>query len=90
MTLHLILTHHWFDEILAGRKRTEYRERSHRLLWRIWGQRDQITRVRFARGYTSNTIEFPVTHIDEGPCPYPQWDGMYYRIHFTDDKEATP
>lgn len=40
--------------------------------------------VRFARGYTSTTAEFTVTHIDIGPCLLPGHEGQRIRIHFTE------
>ena len=80
--LHLVLTYHWFDEIVADRKRIEYRDITEFWAKRIWYVRDEITHVRFSRGYTSQTIEFPVSGITIGTCPYPEWDGLYYMIHF--------
>ncbi len=91
MTLHLVLTHHWYDETASGRKRVEYRslldpETRKPSIWygRIWLKRHMIDRVRFARGYTPTTQTFAVTKIDIGPCPIPGWSGDFYRIHFTD------
>jgi len=88
MNLHLVLTHHWYDEVASGRKRIEYRDRS--LFWfdRIWRKRHDIKTVTFARGYTSTTLKFNVTKIDIGPCPYPEWDQNYYRVHFEEDTQA--
>lgn len=44
----------------------------------------------FRVGYPSNSKprKYPdivrrITKIDIGPCPYPRWDGEYFRIHFT-------
>lgn len=85
MKLHLVLTHHWYDEIVSGRKRTEYREMSDFWRKRIWGKKDDIKTVTFARGYTDTTLTFDVVGIDQGSCPYPEWNDEYYRIHF---KEA--
>ena len=82
MNLHLVLTYHWFDETASGRKRTEYREMGDFWNKRIWLNREIIETVTFARGYTSDTMTFDVEYIDVGTCPYPEWDGAYYRIHF--------
>ena len=82
MTLHLILTFHWYDLTVSGAKTIEYRAMSERWRKLIWDRRDQITHVRFARGYTSTMQTFRVHWIDMGSCPIPGWDGTYYRIHF--------
>lgn len=86
MTLHLVLTHHWFDESTnpVDPKRTEYREMSARWMRLIYERREQITHVRFARGYTKTTQTFSVTLIDIGPCPIAGWTGDFIRIHFTE------
>ena len=84
MNLHLVLTYHWFDEIEAGRKLVEYREKTHYWFKRIWLNRKKIKTVTFARGYTSRTMTFKVHKIDLGKCPYPDWDGEYNRIHFSE------
>lgn len=81
--IHLILTHHWYDETVSGRKRIEYRAMTPHWMRRIYEARDSIQLVRFARGYTKTTQLFAVTLIDIGPCPIPSWDGDYIRIHFT-------
>lgn len=83
-TLALNLTFHWFDEILAGRKRIEYRAQSPHWTRLIWRRRDQISHIRFSRGYTAETLTLRVTRIDTGPCPYNGWPGTYYRLHLTD------
>lgn len=89
LVLHLVLTGYWFDEILAGEKNIEYRERS--LYWKrlIWDRRHRITHVRFSRGYTKRTLMREVRSIDCGGCPYSGWDGQYYRIHLGDVVENT-
>jgi len=81
ITLHLVLTYHWYDEMKAGRKDIEYRLVSrhwHRL---IWLRREQIFMVRFSRGYTSETMSRAVLRIDRGRCPLDDWNGEYYRLH---------
>lgn len=82
ITLHLVLTHHWYDLTERGEKRIEYRYPSPRWMEQIWERRDRISAVRFARGYTSRTITRPVERIDIGPCQIPGWGGDYIRIHF--------
>lgn len=82
--LHLVLTHHWYDETAAGHKRIEYRCMKPRWMRLIYERRDMIKRVRFSRGYTRTTQTFAVDKIDLGPCPIPGWSGQYFRIHFSD------
>jgi len=82
MNLNLVLTYHWYDEVLSGRKRIEYREITHYWCKRIWLKRDTFKTVTFARGYTNEVIRYNVTEIDMGVCPYPEWPEQYYRIHF--------
>jgi hypothetical protein len=82
--LHLVLTEHWYDETAAGRKSVEYR-RIDSPKWKkeIWERREQITHVRFQRGFKKNPPKmlFEVEKIDIGPCPIDGWDGDYFRIH---------
>jgi ASC-1-like (ASCH) protein len=79
-TLHLVLTHHWFDEIAAGRKKVEYRK--HSALWRKRIIQAQPRTVVFHRAYTRKTLAATVVRIDIGPCHYEGWPGDYIRIHF--------
>ncbi len=79
--LHLVLTYHWFDEMVAGRKDVEYRLISPHWMRLIWDRRERIGMVRFSRAYTSSTITRPVVSIDTGPCPLDDWNSTYYRIH---------
>lgn len=51
-TKHLFLTHHWFDEILKGRKNVEYREVKMTRKPEHYCVGDTIV---FHRGYTSTT-----------------------------------
>jgi hypothetical protein len=83
MTLYLVLTHQWFDVTESRSKRIEYRAMTDRWRRLIWDRREQITHVRFSRGYTSRTLTFAVEKIDVGTCPIEGWGGDYYRIHFT-------
>lgn len=82
-TLFLPLTYHWYDLTESGAKTIEYREMTEHWRKQIWERRAHIKTVRFARGYTSRTIDRHVDRIDIGPCPIPGWDGSYYRIHFS-------
>jgi hypothetical protein len=90
LVLHLVLTHHWYDETESGAKCIEYRVMIPRWEKQIWQKRDRITHVRFSRGYTARTIIFPVERIDIGHCPIPGWGGDYYRIHFSQNTLAEP
>lgn len=85
--LNLVLTHHWYDEVVSGRKRVEYREMSDHWKKLIWDRRQHINRVRFQRAYSKNApkSQYYVSNIDIGPCPYDGWEGDYYRIHFTEE-----
>ena len=86
--LNLVLTHHWYDQTASGSKRIEYRAMTKSdgspSKWhkQIWAKRDEITHVRFSRGYTATTQTFEVKQIDIGECPIDGWYGIYFRIHF--------
>jgi hypothetical protein len=67
---------------VSGRKRIEYREMSRRWMQLIYDRKDQIKKIRFARGYTKTTTTYDVDKIDIGSCPIYGWDGKYIRIHF--------
>lgn len=73
----------WHDAILSGEKRIEYR-----VVKPYWEKRlSQLhagTPVIFRCGYghSKPTINARVISIDRGPCPYPGWDGEYFRIRF--------
>lgn len=82
MTLDLVVTGHWYDEIVAGRKWCEYRVTSEWWMKRIWKRRRQLTHVRFRRGYTTIGSTYRISKIDMGPCPYPNWNKRYIRIYF--------
>ena len=68
LTLHLVLTQHWYDETADGRKLTEYRVMSPHWDRLIWERRNNITHVRFQRGFKKNppTMTFEVEKIDIG------------------------
>ena len=93
LIIHLVLTYHWFDEMVAGRKDIEYRVICGKWYKDIWAKRMDITHARFQRAYDKNpaTIIRRVTYIDQGCCPYDGWDGDYYRLHLepmTNDKRG--
>lgn len=79
-TVHLVLTHHWYDEVASGRKSTEYRHQTARWRRALIDRRPQ--RVVFHRGYTATTLTRRILSVDIGPCPYPEWYGDYIRVHF--------
>lgn len=62
------LAFHWYDEIDAGRKKTEYRDISP--YWTnhlfkdgdIYGQRASF--IKFSRGYTKKNMTWSIRHID--------------------------
>lgn len=85
-TLALVLSFKWFDETIAGRKWIEYREIKPHWERLIWRRKEQLTHVRFSRGYTSEALTLPILHIDIGPCPIPGWHGNFYRIHLGDSE----
>jgi len=74
----------WYEAILTGEKRTEYRE-----VKPYWEKRltklHEGTPVVFSCGYghSKPKIHAHVISIDKGPCPYPGWHGEYFRIHFS-------
>nr|DAY83251.1 MAG TPA: activating signal cointegrator [Caudoviricetes sp.] len=61
-TLHLTLTHHWWEEIAAGRKTSEYRRFTE-------GWRKRLSRIHrgdlvvFHRGYTDRIITRRIENI---------------------------
>ena len=81
ITLNMVLTYHWFDEMVAGRKDVEYRAMTPHWKRLIWDRRERLLDARFSRGYTKTTITRPILEIDIGPCPYEGWEENYYRIH---------
>ena len=83
-TLHLVLTHHWFDETEAERKQVEYRKLTPRWRKLIYDRRDTLTHVRFQRAYSKSppTLTRSITQIDIGKCPIEGFDdGDVIRIH---------
>lgn len=84
LVLHLVITEHWYNEIIAGRKLIEYRAMSDHWKKLIWKRRDKITHVRFQCGFKKNPLKmtFEVESIDVGKCPYDGWNDQYYRVFF--------
>lgn len=89
-TLHLVLTHHWYDETMSGRKRIEYRAMTARWMRLIYERRESLKRVRFARAYTKTMATFEINRIDIGPCLLAGHEGERIRIHFSDMPVNTP
>lgn len=84
VSLHLVLTGHWYEQTVHGRKRVEYRTITPHWKKRIWEKRGSIETVTFSKGYTAEKTSYYVEKIDVGPCPLEGWEGDFYRIHFTD------
>ena len=82
ITLKLVLTEHWYDEYVSGRKRIEYRVMSPHWKRLIWNRRDRIKRVQFQRAFKKNPPKssYEVQRIDIGICHIDGWDDHYYRI----------
>ena len=80
--IHLVITGHWFDQVLHRNKDVEYRQIKPRWTKQIWDKRDTLKTVVLHRGYTSTVIRAEIILIDIGPCPYQGWEDDYYRIHF--------
>ena len=80
-SIYLVLTFKWYDLMIDGLKDVEYRAIVSHWLVHLWYKRDVIRYARFARGYTNRSILRPVKLIDVGPCPYPEWNDSYFRLH---------
>lgn len=80
--LDLVLTFHWYDLTKSGVKTIEYREMKDIWTKRIWNKREELTHVKFRRGYTTRGLTRRIEKIDIGPCPIEGWEGDFYRIHF--------
>ena len=81
-TLELVLTHHWFDEIAHGGKREEYRANTEYYRKRLTELKTPLLfshrngyqpvpykpfkKVRFHRGYTSNTMTWTIEGMGFG------------------------
>lgn len=80
-TLHLVLTHHWYDETVkrVDPKRIEYRAMTARWMRLIYERRDTLKHVRFARGYSKTMATFSITRIDIGPQPPEKGGGQPLR-----------
>jgi len=60
--LSLILTNHWFDQILSGRKKYEYRLVTPHWVKKLSGKSFQT--ITFSRGYTSTKSVFKCGKIE--------------------------
>lgn len=84
--LTLPLTRMWFAKIWNGEKRTEYREVKPYWTKRIgaWVGDNTPRFIMFQIGYAKDGLRLLVqtTGVDVGACPYPGWDGDYYRLKF--------
>lgn len=73
----------WYDAIQSGEKRIEYRS-----VKPYWEKRlaklgdGSVVAFKNGYGYAAPTLYAHVVSIDKGACPYPGWDGEYFRIHF--------
>jgi hypothetical protein len=54
--LHLVLTNHWFDEVISGRKKYEYRMITPNWVKRLSNRK--YNTITFSRGYTSEKAIF--------------------------------
>ena len=86
--LFLPLTRKWFAKIWNGEKRTEYREvkpywKERRNL-ESWVGDNRQRFIMFMIGYakTGPRMLAQTKGVDIGQCPYPGWNGDYYRIRF--------
>jgi len=77
ITVAASLAFKWYDEIAAGRKRTEYREITDYWTRRLWDgdTTERIAAIKFTRGYTPVHMTWEVKEIerDDG-------EGLY-KIH---------
>ncbi len=65
ITVAAVLAYKWYDAILAGKKKTEYRDISDYWVKRLWATavRGRIGAITFQRGYTSVKATFEVLDI---------------------------
>ena len=80
--LHLTLKRRWFDEIRAGTKTQEYRERSPH--WRRWfaphvGRPLPWGEIHFRNGYEASSpwMRVALTGLREGPDPWQPGETVY-------------
>lgn len=87
----LNLTRRWFDAIRDGGKRTEYRAATPYWAARL-GRLGEGSTILFRPGYARSAEDLlaRVVSVDVGPCPYPGWDGDYFRIRFVPAGEDAP
>ena len=90
---------HWFNEIKCGNKTVEYRTIkpywTSRIKNALGGVLPTETTPVCPEGLVAvfsddmffrDVVKRRVTMIDIGECPYPKWDGKFYRIHFEGKK----
>lgn len=84
--LHLTLKKKWFDMILSGEKKEEYREKKPYWINRLTTSNGVVFRhfdiVQFTNGYASNapTIQIQCLGISEG-LPRPEWSDNAQGTH---------
>lgn len=75
-TVAAVLTHHWYDEIEAGRKTTEYRDTTDYWRGRLFKPDGKpVDAICFSRGYTNRRMTWEVAGITENAA-----DGVF-EIH---------
>lgn len=87
------LKREWYDKIASGEKTVEYRRncrywdvRLRKVMMHTRGlilpHKDFVAVFRLGYSRKHPNIVRRITMIDIGPCPYPGWNGDYFRIHF--------
>lgn len=71
MVLTLVLQHRYYDEVVSGKKRFEYRQKTP-----YWSNRlkKSYSQIRFIRGYTSTSTTFEFKSIEEEVITHPFFD----------------
>ena len=79
--LHLVLKNKWFDMIVKGDKKEEYREMSKHWDKLIWKDRKKIENIVFHRGYTSitHTVKCKLIKVGTGN---PEWGAERGKIYY--------
>lgn len=81
MTLHLVLKAKWYDMIVSGKKKEEYRAITPYWTKRIWEKHPRILDVIFHRGYTNETVCFSVDRIVRG-IGLPEWGAEARKVYY--------
>lgn len=79
--IHLVLKGHWYDMIVSGEKKEEYREGKAYWEKRIWNVRKMIRSVVFHRGYNGATTEVECKGIDIG-FGKEEWGAVPGKIYY--------